>query len=246
MSDLSIRETIEVGDGTPRLTEPADEHADNAIDSDTRSDDESDQFVQPHRSGGDDDDSLDKEFDNHDLSSLSVSPNEADVESSRTVAHDPPSLKTARLSRLFANFTEEFLDIVEEGAQEAFIAAARTQNTELGQQVKEHDRDMANLTDELNDHVSDHSRRGQAELEKVWGEMRSLKRSIDKRDLSNSAFQNDISDRFASLEQSVTDRLLMLKIISSRMARVDKSINGRFACLEQRMNDRLAELERID
>ncbi|KAJ4313406.1 hypothetical protein N0V84_009435 [Fusarium piperis] len=228
MSEISIKESIEFDDGTPDFPEPVNELVDDAIDSDTWTDDESDHLVDLPRSSDDDDDSLDGESENNDFRSMCPSPDEVnaesipEAESSRTVADDSPAPRTTRFSQLFAKFTEEFLDIVQEDAQEAVIAATRAQKTEVGQLVKKHDRDIANAR----------------------GEMKSLKRSINKRDLSNSAFQNDVSERFASLEQSAVDRILMLeKIISSRMTRLEKSINGRLASLEQSMNDRFAELE---
>ncbi|KAJ4215824.1 hypothetical protein FSOLCH5_011444 [Fusarium solani] len=225
MLDFSIRETIEFDDSTPSLTE----HVDDATDVGN------DHTPSP---GDDDDDSFGEDFDHA----------ESD---SRTLAdenHGSPSPKTSRLSQLFTNFADEFLDIVEEDAQEAVIAAAKAQNADLGKMVKQHDHEIGNLMDEFYDHVSGHEKRAKAESENVRGEMKSLKRSIDKRDQSHSAFQNEVSDRFASLEQSVVGRILLLeKITSSRMTRLEKSINARFASLEQSMNDRFAELEeRID
>lgn len=243
MSDSSIRETIEFDDSTPSLTE----HVDDATDVGN------DHTPSP---GDDDDDSFGEDFDHADSTSPSTSEDEANesllAESdSRTLAddnHGSPSPKTSRLSQLFTNFADEFLDIVEEDAQEAVIAAARAQNTDLGKMVKQHDHEIGNLMDEFYDHVSSHEKTSKAESEKVRGEMKSLKRSINKRDQSHIAFQNDVSDRFASLEQSVVDRILLLeKITSSRMTRLEKSINARFASLEQSMNDRFSELEeRID
>ncbi|KAI8654326.1 hypothetical protein NCS56_01389600 [Fusarium sp. Ph1] len=238
---MSIRETIEFDEVTPSLTEPANEHVN---DSDNETDVGSDHLVQPPESD-DDDDSFGEYFDHHDSSSPSTSDDEANeslpLESdSRTLVdenHGSPSSKTSRLSQLFTNFTDEFLDIVEEDAQEAVIAAAKAQNTDLGKMVKQHDHEIGNLMDEFYDHVSSQEKRAKAESERVRSEMKSLKRSIDKRDQSHIAFQTDVSDRFASLEQSVVDRILLLgKITSSRMTRLEKSINARFAELEERID----------
>ncbi|UPK95546.1 hypothetical protein LCI18_006481 [Fusarium solani-melongenae] len=206
MSDMSIRETIEFDEVTPGLTE----HLDDAIDAGN------DHTPSP---GYDGNDSLGEDFDHADSTSPSPSdeaneslPAESDSRTLVDENHGSPSPKTSRLSQLFANFADEFLDIVEEDAQEAVIAVTK------------------------------------AESEKVRGEMKGLKRSIDKRDQSHIAFQSDVSDRFASLEQGIVDRILLLeKITNSRMTRLEKSINARFASLEQSMNDRFAELEeRID
>ncbi|RMJ18009.1 hypothetical protein CDV36_002295 [Fusarium kuroshium] len=250
MSDFSIRETIEFDDATPLA-----EHVDDAIDSDNRTDAGSDHTPSPDN---DDDDSFGEDFDHHNFSSQSVSPDDANVESlpaesesesdSRTETHVSPSPKISRLSQLFTNFADEFLDIVEEDAQAAVIAAAKAQNTDLGKMVNKHDHEIGRLTDEFYDHVSSHDEGAKAESEKVRSEMKSLKRSIKNRDLNHTAFQEEVGDRFASLEQSVVDRLLLLeKITSSRMTRLEKSINARFASLEKSMNDRLTELEeRID
>ncbi|RSM03363.1 hypothetical protein CEP52_007436 [Fusarium oligoseptatum] len=244
MSDFSIRETIEFDVDTPLA-----EHVNNAVDSDNQTDVGSDHTPSP-----DDHDSFGEDFDHEDFSSQSVSPDDANVESppaesdSRTESHASPSPKISRLSQLFTNFADEFLDIVEEDAQAAVIAAAKAQNTDLGKMVNKHDHEIGRLTDEFYDHVSSHDKGAKEESEKVRSEMKRLKRSIKNRDLNHNAFQEEVGDRFASLEQSVVDRLLLLeKITSNRMTRLEKSINARFASLEKSMNDRLTELEeRID
>ncbi|EEU36373.1 uncharacterized protein NECHADRAFT_86928 [Fusarium vanettenii 77-13-4] len=239
MSDTSIRETIEYDDSTPSLTD----HVEDATD-------------HTPSPGNDDDDSFGEDFDHADSTSPSVSEDE-DNESlpaesnSRTLAGDnlgSPPPKTSRLSQLFTNFADEFLDIIEEDAQEAVIEAAKAQNIDMGKMVKRHDHEIGNLMDEFYDHVSSHEKRAKAESDKVRGEMKSLKRSIDNRDARNSAFQKEVSDRLASLEKRSVDRFLLLeKITSSRMTRLEKDIDARFASLEMSMNDRFAEFEeRID
>ncbi|KAI8712849.1 hypothetical protein NCS52_01384300 [Fusarium sp. LHS14.1] len=114
--------------------------------------------------------------------------------------------------------------------------------------VKRHDHEIGNLMDEFYDHVSSQEKKAKAESSEGRGKMKSLKRSIDKRDASSSAFQKEFSDRFAILEKRSVDRVLLLeKITSNRMISLEKSINARFASLEQSMNDRFTELEeRID
>lgn len=238
MSDTSIRETIEFDDSTPSLTD----HVDDATDHTPRPDD-------------DDDDSFGEDFDHADSTSPSVSededndslPAESDSRTLVDESHGSPP-KTSRLSQLFTNFADKFLDIIEEDAQAAVITAAKAQNIDLGKMVKRHDHEIGNLMDEFYDHVSCHDKRAKTESSEVRDEMKSLKRSIDKRDASNSAFQKEVSDQFAILEKRSVDRVLLLeKITSNRMISLEKSINARFASLEQSMNDRFAELEeRID
>ncbi|WAO95945.1 Hypothetical protein NCS54_01359400 [Fusarium falciforme] len=168
--------------------------------------------------GDDDDDSFREDFDHADSSSLSTSEDEANE-----------SLPAESDSR---NLAEENhgSPSPKKDAQKAVIAAARAQNTDLDKMVKQHDHEIGNLMDEFCDHVSSHEKTSKAESEK------------------HIAFQNDVGDRFASLEQSVVDRILLLgKITSSRMTRLEKIINARFASPEQSMNYRFAELEeRID
>lgn len=254
---MSIRETIEFDEVTPISTEPANEYVGDVTSSDNETDVGGDHLVQPPRSPSSSPSlSFGEDFDHADSTSPSVSQDEdndslpAESDSRTLVEENRGSLssKTSRLSQLFTNFADEFLDIVQEDAQEAVAAAAKAQNIDLGNMVKRHNDEIGNLMDEFYDHVSSHDKTAKAESEKVRGEMKSLKRSIDKRDETHIAFQNDVSDRFASLEQGVVDRVLLLeKITSSRMTRLEKSINARFASLEQTMNDRFAELEgRID